>query len=143
LCEQFGVEKIKTIGDSYMAAAGFDGRSAESAVAIGHLALALLDTMSRQPPLNGRKLQVRIGIHCGAATAGVIGDTRFSYDVWGAAVNTASRMESYGVPDRIHVSEAYRTLTDSAFTFEDRGATDIRGIGETRTFFMTGVRAGA
>jgi adenylate cyclase len=139
-CERHGVEKIKTIGDSYMAAAGFDGRSVEGAVAVGRLALVLIEAIGRQPPLNGRKLRLRIGIHCGPATAGVIGDTRFSYDVWGDAVNTASRMESYGTPDCIHVSEAYCKLVGDAFTFEERGATDIRGIGETRTFFLTGVR---
>jgi adenylate cyclase len=99
----------------------------------------MIEAITSQPPLNGRRLRLRIGIHCGPATAGVIGDTRFSYDVWGDAVNTASRMESYGTPDCIHVSAAYRTLVGDTFTFEERGATDIRGIGETRTFFLKGV----
>jgi adenylate cyclase len=98
LCEQLGVEKIKTIGDSYMAAAGFDGDAVSGAIAVGRLALAMLDDIAFQPALGGRKLNLRIGIHCGAATAGVIGDTRFSYDIWGDAVNTASRMESHGLP---------------------------------------------
>ncbi len=138
LCEQHGVEKIKTIGDSYMAAAGFDGAAASGAVAVGRLALAMLKDIARQPPLGGRKLNLRIGIHCGPATAGVIGDTRFSYDVWGDAVNTASRMESHGVPGRIHVSHEFRELAAAAFTFEDRGTTDIKSIGETRTFFLIG-----
>jgi adenylate cyclase len=141
LCEKHGVDKIKTIGDSYMAAAGFDGRSTEGAAAIGRLALALLEEASRMPALGGHTLRLRIGIHCGPATAGVIGDTRFSYDVWGDAVNTASRMESYGVPGRIHVSEAFCKLAASEFTFEERGATDMKGIGENRTFFLTGPRA--
>jgi adenylate cyclase len=137
-CEQHGVEKIKTIGDSYMAAGGFDGAAASGAVAVGRLALAMMKDIDRQPPLGGRKLKLRIGIHCGPATAGVIGDTRFSYDVWGDAVNTASRMESHGVPGRIHVSGQFRDLAAAAFTFEDRGATDIKSIGETRTFFLIG-----
>ena len=94
LSERHGVEKIKTIGDSYMAASGFDGRAREGAVAVGRLALAMLDCIDRQPPLGARNLSLRIGIHSGPATAGIIGDTRFSYDVWGDAVNTASRMES-------------------------------------------------
>jgi adenylate cyclase len=140
LCEQFGVEKIKTIGDSYMAAAGFDGQSDGGAIAIGHLALAMLETICRQPALGGRQLRLRIGIHCGPATAGVIGDTRFSYDVWGDAVNTASRMESHGEPGRIQVSEDFRELSAGRFVFEERGSTDLKGIGAVRTFFLVGPR---
>jgi adenylate cyclase len=138
LCEQHGVEKIKTIGDSYMAAAGFDGAAGSGAIGVGRLALAMIRDIDRQPTLGGRRLNLRVGIHCGPATAGVIGDTRFSYDVWGSAVNTASRMESHGLPGRIHVSEQFRGLAAAAFTFEDRGATDIKSIGVTRTFFLTG-----
>jgi adenylate cyclase len=139
-CERHGVEKIKTIGDSYMAAAGFDGRAAAGAIAVGRLALALIDMIDRRPPLGGRKLQLRIGIHCGAATAGVIGETRFSYDVWGDAVNFASRMESHGVPGRIQVSEAFRDLTAEAFAFEERGPIDIKGIGLATTYFLVRAR---
>ena len=140
LCQQYGADKIKTIGDSYMAAAGFDGRQAEGAAAIGRLALAMMEVIAQQPPLGGRKLRLRAGIHCGPATAGVIGDTRFSYDVWGDAVNTASRMESHGEPGRIQVSEAFRNLAADHFVFEERGATDIKGLGATRTFFLVGPR---
>jgi adenylate cyclase len=136
LCEQHGVEKIKTIGDSYMAAAGFDGHAVEGAVAVGRLALQMLDAAEQAPPLGRRKLKLRIGIHCGAATAGIIGDIRFSYDVWGDAVNVASRMESHGVPGRIQVSESFQRLAGTAFTFEDRGPTDIKSLGTTRTFFL-------
>src|SRR5205085_2232946 len=107
LCERQGVEKIKTIGDSYMAAAGFEGGAVAGAVAVGHLAFAMMEVIEQMPPLGRKKLKLRIGIHCGPATAGVIGDTRFSYDVWGDAVNIASRMESHGIPGRIHVSEAF------------------------------------
>jgi len=135
LAAQHGVEKIKTIGDSYMAVAGF--QSAQSgAVAIGRFALAIMEMNARQAPLGARRLDLRIGIHCGPAVAGVIGDTRFSYDVWGDGVNVASRMESQGVPGRVHVSEAYRDLTASVFAFEERGFTDIKGIGPTRTYLM-------
>jgi adenylate cyclase len=140
LCEQLQVDKIKTIGDSYMAAGGFDGRAAAGAIAVGRLALAMMEVIERQPPLGRRKLTLRAGIHCGPATAGVIGDTRFSYDVWGDAVNTASRMESHGEPGRIQVSAAFRDLTSEAFAFEERGATEIKGIGATRTFFLLGPR---
>jgi adenylate cyclase len=140
LCQRYGADKIKTIGDSYMAAAGFDGRQVEGAVAIGLLALAMMEEIDRQPPLGDRKLRLRAGIHCGPATAGVIGDTRFSYDVWGDAVNTASRMESHGEPGRIQVSEAFRDLAADHFVFEERGATDIKSLGTTRTFFLVGPR---
>jgi adenylate cyclase len=136
LAEQHGVEKIKTIGDSYMAAAGFGGDAAKKAVAVGRFALAMLAATEDQPPLAGRKLKMRIGIHCGDATAGIIGSTRFSYDVWGDAVNFASRMESHGMPGRIQVSEAYHALTLNAFHFEERGTTDIRGLGAARTYFL-------
>jgi len=140
LAEQQGVEKIKTIGDSYMAAAGFDGRARDGAVAIGRFALAMLEANAAHAPLGRAKLELRIGIHCGPATAGVIGDTRLSYDVWGGAVNIASRMESHGEAGRIQVSTAFRELTGDAFAFEERGAVEIRGIGETRTHFLTSAR---
>ena len=75
----------------------------------------------------------------GPATAGVIGDTRFSYDVWGAAVNAASRMQSQGEPGRIQVSEAFRALAKGHFEFVERGVMEIRGIGLTRTYYLVGV----
>jgi adenylate cyclase len=141
LADVHGVEKIKTIGDNYMVAAGFDGRAAESAVAIGRFSRAMLEVADREALLGGRKLRIRIGIHCGTATAGIIGVTRFSYDVWGDAVNFASRMESHGLPGRIQVSEAFRELTRDEFEFEERGTTDLKGIGAARTFFLIGERS--
>jgi adenylate cyclase len=136
IAQQHDVEKIKTVGDCYMAAAGFDGRGREGAIAIGRFALAILDSAAHHAPLGTRKLELRIGIHTGPATAGVIGDTRFSYDVWGDAVNVASRMESHGIPGRIQVSEAFRDLTQETFAFEERGVLSIKGIGETRTYIL-------
>jgi adenylate cyclase len=136
LCECHGVEKIKTIGDGYMAAAGFDGCGERGAVAAGRLALDMMAMVARQPPLGGRTLRLRVGIHCGPATAGVIGDTRLSYDVWGDAVNTAARMESHGEPGCIQVSTEFRALAGDAFIFEERGDTEIKGIGVTRTHFL-------
>jgi adenylate cyclase len=79
-------------------------------------------------------------VHIGSATAGIIGYTRFSYDVWGDAVNVASRMESHGMPGRVHVSEAYRNAAADAFVFEDRGETEIKGIGAARTFYLLAAR---
>jgi adenylate cyclase len=136
LSERYGVDKIKTVGDSYMAAAGFDGRGEDGAVATGRFALALLEAIERQPTLGTRVARLRIGIHCGPATAGVIGDTRFSYDVWGDAVNVASRMESNGEPGQIHVSESFRALTIDYFEFVDRGSTELKGIGPVRSYYL-------
>jgi adenylate cyclase len=103
---------------------------------IGHLALEMMRSQRRRPPLGGHKLELRIGIHYGTAIAGVIGETRIAYDLWGDAVNVASRMESHGVPGRIQVSEEYRTAVGDEFEFEERGTTDIKGIGCTRTFLL-------
>jgi adenylate cyclase len=138
LAEQHGVEKIKTIGDCYMAIAGRDGPAAAGACALGSFALAIMEAMGSSPALRERRLGLRVGIHCGPATAGVIGDTRFAFDVWGDAVNTASRMESHSLPGRIQVSEAFCSVVGDVFLFEERGLTDIKGIGTARTFFLVG-----
>ena len=138
LAEQHGVEKIKTIGDCYMAIAGRDGPAVEGACALGSFALAMIEAMGASPTLRERRLGLRVGIHCGPATAGVIGDTRFAFDVWGDAVNTASRMESHSLPGRIQVSGAFRSVVGDVFLFEDRGPTDIKGIGTAQTFFLLG-----
>ena len=119
-----------------MAVAGIDGDGKGGAKAIGRLALAMLESNGRRPPLGSHYMRLRVGLHCGTATAGVIGETRFSYDVWGDAVNIAARMESHGVAGRIHVSEAFRAATDGAFMFEERGMTDIKSIGPAKTFFL-------
>jgi len=136
LCERFGADKIKTIGDCYMAVAGIDGDGAGGARIIGRLALEMIAAPGRCQLLGGKRLPLRIGLHCGHATAGVIGDMRFSYDVWGDAVNVAARMESHGVPNRIHVSEAFHAITDDTFVFEERGLTEIKSLGLARTFFL-------
>lgn len=140
MCETYGVDKIKTIGDSYMAVGGLHGGSVGGVMGIGHLALEMLKVQHRCAPLGRRKLELRVGIHYGTAIAGVIGDTRISYDLWGDAVNMASRMQSHGVPGRIQVSEEYRAAAGERFLFEERGATEIKGIGVARTFFLLGPR---
>jgi adenylate cyclase len=140
LCRLHGVEKIKTIGDCYMAVGGLNGAQEREAEAIGRLALAMLGAQRHRPALGGKRLELRVGVHIGSATAGIIGDTRFSYDVWGDAVNVASRMESHGMPGRVHVSEAYRNAAADAFVFEDRGETEIKGIGAARTFYLLAAR---
>jgi adenylate cyclase len=140
MCDTYEVDKVKTIGDAFMAAGGLHGRSRESAIAVGRLALEMLKVQGRRPPLGGRKLEMRVGIHYGTAIAGVIGETRFSYDLWGDAVNVASRMQSQGAPGRIQVSEEFRAAAGDAFEFEDRGIVDFKGLGERRTYFLIGPR---
>jgi adenylate cyclase len=136
MCQSFGVDKIKSIGDAYMAVGGLGGNARDGAIAIGAFALEMMRVQARRPMLGGKPLVLRIGIHTGTAVAGVIGDVRISYDLWGDAVNIASRLETNGVPGRIHVSEAFRRLTEGAFEFEERGATELKGIGVERTHFL-------
>jgi adenylate cyclase len=140
MCEERGVEKIKTIGDAYMAAGGLQGNARAGAVAIGRLALAMQALQEARPPLGAHRLRLRVGIHTGTAIAGVIGDTRISYDLWGDAVNIASRMESHGIAGRIHVSDAFRRMAGDVFDFEERGETEIRGLGRVRTHFLLSAR---
>ncbi|MDP3547983.1 MAG: adenylate/guanylate cyclase domain-containing protein, partial [Phreatobacter sp.] len=140
-CEAEGIEKIKTIGDSYMAASGIGEKRGDAALRMGRFALAMIARLEVHPPLGGRRLALRVGIHRGSATAGVIGRSRMGYDLWGDAVNTASRMESTGSPGRIHVSEAFRSAAGEAFLFEDRGLVEAKGIGPIRTAFLLGPAA--
>lgn len=140
LCERNGVGKIKTIGDAYMAAGGLQGESRAGAIGIGRLAIAMMELQERRPPLGAHKLRLRVGIHTGSAIAGVIGDTRISYDLWGDAVNMASRMETYGEPGRIRVSDAFRKAADGAFEFQELSPAEIKGIGVARTHFLVAAR---
>lgn len=137
-CERLGVDKIKTIGDSYMAVGGLSGDSIAGARAIGLLALEFIDILEATPALGDSKLQVRAGIHAGPLTAGVIGDLRMAYDVWGDTVNVASRLESHGVPGRIHVSAAYKDLALPHFEFAPRGEIEMKSLGIHATYFLTG-----
>ena len=140
MCDTYEVDKIKTIGDAYLAAGGLHGRSRESAIAIGGLALEMLKLQQRRPLLGGHKLEMRIGIHYGTTIAGIIGETRISYDLWGDAVNVASRMQSHGIPGRIQVSEEFCAAVGDAFEFEDRGTVDFKGLGERRAYFLLAAR---
>lgn len=129
----YGMEKIKTIGDAYLAVGGLTRGAEDHLVAAIRLGLAMVAEVPEIAP----DLQVRVGVHVGPAVAGVIGTHKFSFDVWGDTVNIASRMESHGAPGRVQVSEAVRDRLDTGFTFEDRGAIEVKNRGPIHTFFVT------
>jgi len=137
-CRHHGVDKIKTIGDSYMAVGGLDTASEEGARGIGLLALDFLRVIETAPRLGSRQMKARIGIHAGPVTAGIIGGTRVSYDVWGDSVNIASRLESHGLPGRIHVSDAYHRHASPWFDFQPRGRVEIKSLGALETYLLAG-----
>ncbi len=140
LAERHGLEKIKTIGDAYMMAGGLPGLRADHAEAVATMALEMAEVAAGWQTPTGDPLALRIGIHCGPVVAGVIGWKKFSYDLWGDTVNTASRMESHGAAGRIHVSSAVHEKLSSTFEFEDRGEVEIKGKGPMRTYFLVGPR---
>ena len=133
-----GLEKIKTIGDAYMAAAGLPVPVADHAIRAAHMALDMIAAMDRLNEQSRYKLKVRIGISTGAVVAGVIGKRKFVYDLWGDVVNTASRMESHGVAGRIQVTDSTRQRLSGPFLLEKRGAIDVKGKGEMHTWFLNG-----
>ena len=140
LAEQHGLEKIKTIGDAYMVVAGLPELRSDHVAAIADMALGMQQALAEFNQQAGHTLQIRIGIHTGPVVAGVIGMKKFAYDLWGDTVNTASRMESHGIPGRIQVSEdAYLQLKER-YQFEHRGLISVKGKGEMHTYWLTGKR---
>ena len=131
-----GAEKIKTIGDAYMVVSGAPEPRADHAHVIANLALALLEEIQLVRQETGIALDMRIGVHTGSVIAGVIGAVRFSYDIWGDTVNTASRMESHGLAGRIQISQQTKERIEDAFVVEPRGMIDVKGKGEMETWWL-------
>ena len=136
LAARHGLEKIKTTGDGYMVAGGVPEERTDHAVAVVEMALAMLDAVETAGRTVGQPLRLRIGLNTGALIAGVLGTHKFVYDVWGDTVNTAKRMESYGLPGRVHVSAATRRALGDAFCFEPRGPLEVKGKGSMETYFV-------
>ncbi|CAJ95175.1 Response regulator containing an adenylate cyclase effector domain [Cupriavidus necator] len=138
IADSRGLEKIKTIGDAYMAAAGLPVPAADHAVRAAHMALDMIESLGKFNRRSGYNLQLRVGIHSGAVVAGVIGRRKFIYDLWGDTVNIASRMESQGVVGRVQVTEATRQKLGEPFLLEARGLVPAKGIGDLQTWLLIG-----
>jgi adenylate cyclase len=127
LAEKHGLEKIKTIGDSYMVVAGLPNPREDHGDAIAEMALDMQEAIATYREKLGISLSIRIGIHSGPVVAGIIGTKKFIYDLWGDTVNTASRMESHGIPDGIQITEATYLLIEDKYEFEKRGLISVKG----------------
>ncbi len=132
-----GVEKIKTIGYTYMAVSGVPDPSTDHVQRMADFALDVRDIVRRFADSNDLDLAAKTGIHCGPLVAGVIGTNRFHYDLWGETVNTASRLESHGVKDAIQVSEAVRSALGSSYDFSDRGLVALKGMQQMQLYLLT------
>jgi class 3 adenylate cyclase len=139
LADELKVEKIKTIGDAYMAAAGLSG-DRHHARSMAEMSLRMLARVEELNRGLGDPLSIRIGLNTGPVVAGVIGKKRFIYDVWGDTVNTASRMESHGEAGYVHVTESTRQKLDGDYVFRPRGEVDVKGKGPMRTYYLVGRR---
>ena len=139
LVDRHGLEKIKTVGDAYMAVGGLtpDGGGATD---VAEMALDILEEMRRYRTDSGVEMQIRVGMHVGPGIGGVIGLKKFIYDVWGDTVNTASRMESHGLPGRIQVTAQTAARLEDRYRLEPRGMVEVKGKGRVETWFLVGRR---
>jgi adenylate cyclase len=143
LVEKHGVEKVKTTGDAYMVVSGVPEPRADHAEALAALALEMRDALSGLADPKGRAVPIRIGVASGPVVAGVVGSRKFFYDVWGDAVNTASRMESTGEAGKIQVAPSTYELLKDRFDFDARGPIEVRGKGEMHTWYLIGGKGSA
>lgn len=140
ICDELGVEKIKTIGDAYMAAAGLPKPCADHAQRCVRAGLRMLDYLEQRNRTSAFKWSLRVGIHSGPVVTGVVGKRKYAFDVWGDTVNIASRMESAGEPGRVNVSAYTYDLIRAEFECEYRGKVDAKGKGQIDMYFVTGTR---
>jgi len=140
LAERHGLEKIKTIGDCYMVAAGVPNPRPDHARALALMALDMLEAVNSKDGVGHLGLELRVGINSGPVVAGVIGRKRFLYDLWGDAVNTASRMEAHGTPGRIQMTRSTYELLKDEFLCEPRGTVTVKGKGDMETWYLVGSR---
>jgi len=141
LAQRHGLEKIRTIGDNWMGVAGVPLARADHAQRAARMALDMLTYIRERQASSARCLEFRIGLNSGPVVGGVIGRSKFVFDIWGDPVNLASRMESTGVAGRIHVGPDTRALLDGAFVLEPRGTIEVKGRGPMETWFLVGERS--
>ena len=141
LVDQYELEKIKTIGDAYMVAGGLPEPRPDHLERLADFALDMTRVLGGLRAATGATLDMRIGMHAGPVVAGVIGRRKFAYDLWGDTVNTAARMESHGLPGRVHVTAYVRDQLAAQFTFERREPIQVKGKGEMQTYLLVGRRA--
>jgi class 3 adenylate cyclase len=141
LAEKHQVEKIKTIGDAYMAVCGLPEPNPDHARNVAAMALAMLDAVGRYREESSLAIRLRIGINTGPVIAGIIGRKKFIYDLWGDAVNVASRMESHGEPDTVQVSAGTQEALKDTYDFEPLGPIEIKGKGQLPAWRLVGPKA--
>ena len=141
LAEKHGLEKIKTIGDSYMLVGGLPVARTDHAEVVTQMSLEMIEAITIINRENRSEFSIRIGINTGPVVAGIIGRKKFSYDLWGATVNLASRIEAAGQPGRVHVSASTYEAARGHFAFSQRGVITCKGVGEITTYFLDGLKA--
>jgi class 3 adenylate cyclase len=135
---RLGLEKIKTIGDCYLIVGGLPEALPDHPAAVAEMALAMLEELKEFNRERGTRLRLRLGLHTGPVVAGVIGHQKFAYDLWGATVNLASRLQTSGLPNRIHLSAATGERLRHTFRLTERGAIAFKGMGRVRTCLLEG-----